>query len=368
MTNPPSLTALLVAFGGLISAATLPAQADPKPVPRPAQFLPTDYHNVLFADFAQLRESGVLDELRVGAGGMMLQQLEQGMGLELDSLQSITMVPVAPPGSEDVRMGRTMTVMVLEGVTELDPPRMVGGYTDDKIGAFDVKRSDSSWKNEVFVQPSPKVQVIGETDLVRPVLEGKLGSGQSCPDILSLLSTRRAGLLCYATIHLADRALNRHMVDSLFGDEEWPENGQPQYMFLDIRAIGDPDDPNVQVEVVFRHLRGGENVDLTQKHFDALLAKAKEIPQMRMLMPLLQKIQRSRDKSDLVYQLDLGRGRAAAGNLAMALAPLMFMGASAEPAPVVVEAVEAEAVVEEEPAPEPAKKKGGGGNTKGNGR
>jgi len=298
-------------------------------------FLPSDYHNVVQVDFHQLRETGVWDELETGVMKVLLGQLESGLGLQLSALDRLTMVPMRPePTAEGdgdgARMSgpRTLTITIYEGNAELDVPDRIlndAGYAEEKIGQYTV-RHRARWSDEVFFQPDPKVQIEGSTALLRPMLEGKANPGMPCADLMSLMSDRRDGLLFHAAIHLEDEEINNGAREMIFRDVEWPEGDAPQYMVIRCGAAGDPDDPNVELEVVLRHETESEGMAITERAVDNLFEKAMAEPQMLMLKPLLQGVARSRDGSDLSFQWDLGRGRAAAGRLTGLIMPLFLFG------------------------------------------
>jgi hypothetical protein len=87
-------------------------------------------------------------------------------------------------------------------------------------------------------------------------------------------------------------------------------------------------------------------MDVTAKGADALLERLVAMPEMRAVKPVLAKVEKKRDRGDLVYSVDLGRVRDAVGKVAMLAAPLFLGSADVQTA----EAVPAT------PAPEQPKK------------
>ncbi|MCA8978200.1 MAG: hypothetical protein KDC98_25960 [Planctomycetes bacterium] len=336
-----SINALFLLFG----LFDLPAQEAFKA----NQFLPGDYHNLVHFDLARLRQSGVWDELGVGVSKMYLGMIENQVGLPFDDLDRVTMVPMARPRDADDDHGPSQVhVVVFEGNKALDVPRdvAISPFESETIGTCKVMRSQR-WEDVLFYQPRPELQVRGATALLRPVLEGKPSLGMPCADILSLMSGRGDSLF-HMVINLADDRLNDDALETLFPDTEWPEGGKPQYMLLRLAAVGDPDDPHVVFEAVLRHALAGDALAISEKGIDTLLAKGVEHPELRLIRPLLEKIERSRDRTDLTLKIDLGRPRAAVGTLMTVMVPLMMVGTTVQRQQVVEIAPAAEA------KPEPA--------------
>lgn len=345
----------------VLLAAALPAQD----AFQARKFLPVDYHNVVHVDLARLRATGIWDELEVGMLKVVLGQMEKEAGFALEHLDRLTMVPQGSKPDPDGDGGpRNHHVLVFEGNSELAVPDRVArssSYAAETIGDQEVMRRDR-WFDEVFFRPRPEVQVYGSTELLRPMLEGRVGPGVPCADIMSLMAGREDALLHFVA-HLADEQLNDRVLKDLFPDAEWPEGDRPQYLMMHLSAVGDPDDPHVEFEAVLRHVKAGDGMAVTSAAVDALLERVAKEPQLRLVAPLLKNVERSRDRTDLTLRLDLGRARTAAGRIAMFVMPLMMMGRAVE----TVEAVEIlEEDVAEPPPPPPPEKKGagkrGGGN------
>lgn len=331
------------------------------------QFLPNEYENIVRVNMKTLRDTGVWDELEAGLLKLFFGQMEQEAGFALESLDRLTVVPLTRKGDGGMS-ARQEQVLILEGNTELDIPNRVARnatYVDESIGIYDVKRRER-FGDEVFFRPRPEVQIYGSTALLRPVLEGRPSAGMPCPDIMSLMAGRSDALV-YGVLNLADETLNKRMVPTLFPDAEWPEGDGMKFLMFRVNAIGDPDDPNVELEVVIRHDTDGEGLAVTEKAVAARLDQAKKVPQLRLFAPLLKDVVQTRDRGDLTLKLDLGTGRTAAGRLSMLMAPMMMMGTTVEARPVPVGAPAAEAPKEKaadtkpavpKPVKKPIKKKG----------
>ncbi|MCA8950117.1 MAG: hypothetical protein KDE27_11490 [Planctomycetes bacterium] len=327
-------------------------------------FLPADYRNVVGVDFASLRDTGVLDELSAGVAKLALAQAEAALGVPFAALDRLTMVPRARPAAEDGAEERgpsQQSVMIIEGNREMDPPPFVvdGSYQDAEVGGREVKRREA-WGDELFYQPRPSVFVSGSTAMLEPMIAGKVGPGMPAADVMSLLSSRKDRLLLYFVMDLADEKLNGDTRDGLFDGAEWPADQAPQFLFARLFAAGDADDPSIGFEVVVRHAQPGEGLDVSGKAIDGLLQKGQEMPQLRMLAPVLGSVKKSRDVSDLCYRWDLGRARTAAGTLATVLLPMLMLGraveAQAVAAPVQAAPVPVEPNAEKKKAPDEQKK------------
>lgn len=323
----------------LLLAVTLPfAAVSAQEGFQASRFLPDDYRNVMHADFAKLRATGVWDELNSGMMKAVFGQLEQALGTPFSSLDRVTLVPMAAgPGADGAGPPRRdRQIVIWEGNTALEEPADVAGderYVPETIGGFAVKRRDDR-RGVTFLQPRPEVRIQGATDLLRPILEREHAAGRPAADLLSLLSMRRQGLLLYVVIHLADERLNDEVLKLMFPAAEWPDGGRPDYMLVRMSAVGDPDDPRVELETVFRHPQPGDGVTVTATAVDTLIEKGLGMKQLRMVAPLLEGVVRGRDGGDLSYTWDLGRARTAAGHLAAIALPLFAFGTTAEPPPL----------------------------------
>lgn len=323
-------------------ASLLPAQ---KP-PDAKAFLPTDYRNVVFVDLAAVRKKGVWDELESSVLKAAFKQIEKESGIEMKALDRVTAVAVPGPGEEADRPPDQTQVFVLEGNVKLGMSESVRQrWAEEQVGSF-ATRVRTSWQREMCVLPKPEVLVTGSEAIVRPVLEGKPNAGLPCADVMSLLSGR-SDSLAYFVFDLAAPVVKKHVLGKVFPDAGWPEGQAPVFLCVRVLATGDADDPHLSVEAVLRHTAEGPGMDVSAKAADALLERLAATPEMRALKPLLAKVEKKRDRSDVVYAVDLGRVRDAIGSVAMLAAPL-FAGQT--------ERVEVVAPVKAQPAPEQPKK------------
>jgi hypothetical protein len=329
--------------------AVLPAQ---KPIDAKA-FLPTDYRNVVFVDLATIRKKGVWDELEASVLKAAFKQIEKESGIELKALDRLTAVAV--PGADDAERRSNQPpdhteVFVLEGNVRLGMSESVRqNWAEEQVGAF-ATRVQRGGMNTMCVAPKPEVLVTGSESIVRPVLEGKPNAGLPCADVMSLLSGR-AEPLAYFVFDVAAPFLAEHLLHEVFPDAVWADGQSPVFLCVRVLATGDADDPHLVLEAVLRHTAAGPGMDVSAKAADALLERLAAMPQMRAVKPVLRRVEKKRDRSDLVYSLDLGRTRDAIGQLAVLALP-MFMPYSVE----TTEAVRA-ASVDPAPAPVPAPKK-----------
>jgi len=320
--------------------ATLPAQS-----PLAAKsFLPSDYRNVVCADLAAMRNKGIWDELQASVLKTVFQQMEKEAGFELGALDRVTSVADPGTGNSWRDTADSTRVMVFEGNASLGMPEsMRQHWTEEKIGAFTVRALRDL---ELCVNPRPELLVFGSASVVRPVLEGKPHSGLPSADVMSLLSGRDDSL-AYLVFNTALPLLRNEVLGRVFPDTPWAEGQAPAFVCVRVLATGDADDPHLGVEAVLRHAAEGAGMDVSATAADALLERLAAMPQLRTVKPLLQRVEKKRDRTDLVYSLDLGRAREAVGQVA-ALAGLLFKARSAEPVHATIDAPPA-------PAPQPKK-------------
>ena len=295
-------------------AALLPAQ-DPI---APRAFLLDDHRHTMFADIKALRERGIWDDLEVSVLKLFFEMIEKQSAVKIAELDRVTMTAETP--TQDIRTVKQ--VAVIENSKKLDLPESItrGIWKKDKIGAFEVHRHPQS--DEVVVCPRPEVRVVGSASIVEPVLEGKPHTGQPCADIQSLLSGRGDNLV-YLAIDVSGPVLQKAFLARLLPGVTWPEGDGPTFMLARVRAVGEADDPHLEVEGVLRHGKAGEGLAVTGKAVDEWLEKMKQDPQMRALQPLWPNLVRKVDRTDLVLRLDLGRSRDAVGMLAVLASPML---------------------------------------------
>lgn len=306
-----------VAF--LFVAAAAIAQTPARPRALTAQsFLPDDYRTAIRADLAAVRKRGVWDELEASVLKVAFQRLAKESGIEIAALDRVTIAGVFREGEDG---SETSQVMVLEGNVRLGmPPSVTQNWTEETIGELPARVRG----REIYVSPKPELLVFGHQDQVRPVLEGKPHTGMPSPDVMSLLSGRESSL-AYIVLDVAAAPLKERMLGTMFPDAAWAEGDAPTFLCVRVLATGSDDDPHLGLEAVVRHARAGAGLDVSEKAVDAFVARLVAMPQMRMVKPVLQRIEKKRDRTDLVCSVDLGRVRDAVGTVAALVAPL-FLG------------------------------------------
>ena len=317
----------------------------PAPIPAKA-FLPDGHDTILVADLAAMRASGVFDDLEATLMGASLPHMEKELGFPLARLDRATMV-VESPGREGEPVRR---LVLFEGNAELAVPDRVwrGQYEEETLAGHTLLRNVRSTFS-VFTRPQPSLQVMGHEDTIVPVLGGKRGPGAPSADVMSLLSTR-GGNLAFAVIACTDPRARREVLEPLLPDAKWPDGDAPTHLLVRARCTGEADDPHVEIEAVLRHRLAGPGLAASEQSVDAALGKLREDGRWQVLRPLLARLQKRTDRSDLCLSVDLGRTREAAGYFAMAGAALMFARTAA------VEAAAAAAVpvpVRVAPVPQP---------------
>ena len=325
-------------------ASLLPAQ---DPIPAKA-FLLDDHRCVAFVDLKALRDRGIWEDLEVSVLKFAFAQIEKENGFPLAALDRVTMV-AEPPVERGMGIS-VRPVCVLEGNRELGVPESVarGGWSKQTFGAYDVHHRGGG-NDETCVCPRPEMRVTGNTDIVRPVLEGKPNLGQPCADVLSLLSGRGDNV-AYLVIDVGTPLLRKTVLQRLLGETAWPEGDEPTFVLLRLRATGEADDPHLEVEAVIRHAKAAEGLAETDKLVDAWLEKTQKDPQFLGLKPLWPRLERKKDRTDVTLRFDLGRPREAVGHVALLMAPMLPR------APGRAEAkVEVVPPSEARPAPQPKK-------------
>lgn len=317
----------------VFAAVVLPAQDDARVRP----WLPDGYRNLASVDLALLRDRGVWEELQLSVLGATFGSMEKELGFPLAALDKVLMVASlaeSAPESQEVRL--------LVGNRELpDKVRNMASYHQEKVGRHDVWVRDS-YRRDYFLRPEPELQVFGSAPALDAILDGQAHGGLPCPDVMSLLARPSTTFACFV-LDVSTPVLRTRMMRSMFPDTTWPEGHEPTFFCVRGLITGDADDPHLAVEATMRHAKAGEGLQVTAKAIDAVLERLAAEPTLRTLAALLKKAERQQLRSDYVLTLDLGRARAAAGNLAMLVLPLF--------APMRVEQVAPRAAA---PVPEPA--------------
>lgn len=330
-------------LAALLLPVALPGQ-DPKTTTTlPAKaFLPDDHRMVAHVDFQTLRERGIWDELQASAMKLVFQQMEKEIGFPIASLDRVWMVGEIRP--DEGGRARSLEVTVLEGNTALTPAQASrSNWKKDTVGGHDVLRQDH--RDNLLVQPRPELVVQGSEPLVRPVLEGKPFRGMPCADILSLLSGRK-DQLAWFVFDVTSPEMKKNALGRMFPGTAWAEGEEPTFLCLRLVVSGDADDPHLGLEGVMRHAREGEGVAVSERAADEWLERLRKEPTMRASLPILKRVEKQRDRADLVYSVDLGRARDAVGHAATLVVPLFRPR---------VEAAQVAPAVEAAPAADPKK-------------
>jgi len=315
--------------------ALVPAQDDA----RLRSWLPDGYSNIASVDLELLRDRGIWEELQLSVLGATFGGMEKELGFPLAALDKVLMVASLTESS-----AKAQEVRLLVGNRELPAAtRNMGSYQQEQVGKHEVWVRDS-YRREYFLRPEPTLQVFGTALALDPILGGQAHGGLPCPDVMSLLSRPSTTFACFV-LDVSAPVLRTRMMRAMFPDTTWPEGHEPTFFCVRGLITGDADDPHLTVEATMRHAKEGEGLQVTAKAIDALLERLAAEPTQRTLASLLKKAERQQLRSDYVLTLDLGRARAAAGNLALLVLPL-FAPVRAEPA-----AARAAAPV---PAPAPA--------------
>lgn len=337
------------------AATALPAQAA---TPTAQQFLLDDYTTTTCLDMKAVRDSGVWDELAASALQLVGDMLQSQFGFTLDRIDRITSVNKARREGDEVIVDDVIVTIEgnaeLEGLDELHPAR----YTATAVGAFTLL-TDTWSANDAHVQVTPKLRVYGTPRLLTPVLEGKVRRGLPSPDVMTFTAGKKK-LLLYAISDLRDSEGGRTFLAQVLPEAVWPQDDQPTFFAVHLLATGDDDDPHITLEVVLRHNTAGAGLAASEKAVAAALERLGKTTQARIVWQLLKQVAHSRDGSDAVYRVDLGRARHVGGMLTT-LSPfaLFAQEVQAVPAPMLVP-VEIEVVAEPLPAPEKKKEQGGG--------
>lgn len=329
-TMMPSTMRLLISLP-LALACALPAQQQPTRTFAARDFLIPDYENYMFADLKKMRDREVWDELESSLLKLVFKRMEQEHGFPLADLDRVT--ATMSFGSADAPEN-VATVRVLEGNKPLPLKESLlrGRWQTGTVGAFEVWRRESRGEN-LFVQPTDKMQVWGTSAALQPALEKKRVALPSA-EVMAFLSGRSESLAGFV-FGLNHPDTKKRFLEQMLGGADWPADDQPTMIGLRILATGDEDDPHLAIEAVLRHGKAGKGLQVTEGLADGLLKKFAANPELRLVRPLLKKVDKKVEGAEMVLRLDLGRVRNAVGHLAVLAMPLFLGGeaSSAEAAP-----------------------------------
>ncbi len=301
----PHLLARVCALAATACCVALPAQ---QPF-LTADYLPDGYRNIVVVDFAQLRDTGVWDEIGTGAVALGLRQFEQMMEVKFDDLDSFTMVP----RRATVANGRKgfENLMIVRGSKPLEQLRAPeGGLKVIELVGDKALRYQPGFSYGTLAA-TDRVHITGQLAHLRARAKGPTKRGHPCPDLLSLVSARKKGLLGYVILDLVDQSFDEEL-KRLLPDETWPEQGGPEFGMLRVAATDDPDDPHLRLEVVLRHRSPGAGVALTAKAVKVALDQLNDSPRLRTIKKAIGEPRHQIDGSDVSITFDLGRARTAA--------------------------------------------------------
>jgi len=308
----------------ITACLVLTSAAAQQPLPAKA-FLIDDYRHVAFADLKALRERGIWADLEVSVLKIVFKRIEKESGFPLTALDRVTMVADLGEQQEgrEVVLRNIREVLVLEGNGALGMPASVehGSWQQATVGKHTVRRRDTM-RPETFAQPCPEMQVSGATDVIEAALVGKPHAGLPCADVMSLLSGRGDNL-AYLAFDVGNPLLREMALGALFPDTEWPEGEAPTFLFARVRVIGEADDLHLEVEAVLRHLKEGPGLEVSSAAVDGWIERMKKDPTMIAMRPLLQRVEKKVDRTDVVLRADMGRTREAVGHVASVVMPIL---------------------------------------------
>lgn len=286
-------------------------------------FFPPDHTNVAAVDFVRLRSTGVWDDLEVSVLKPVFLAMEKEIGFplaRLDRITAIARMPYTEPGGMSPLQIDNLFVFEGNGALPLSA-RDRSIPEAEPIGGYAVRQRRGG--QDILVYPAPELRVEGASSIVEPVLSGKPWRGQPAADLQSLLSGRGDNLAWFV-IETANPLLRDRTLVRVLGEVDWPEGDGPQFLMVRARAIGDKDDPHVQVEAVVRHGKPGPGLEKSTAAVQAFLKKMTADPRFATLKAALAKAEVKVQGGDVTASLDLGRSRDAVGTLAVLALPILM--------------------------------------------
>ena len=359
-----SLTRLLVVPALLTLAVPVASQQL-----KPKHFFPKDYSGEVMVDFKALRESGLWDGIERSMFKIPLGMFAEEFGFGFDDLDRIRVLP-GPLHDDDNRHYRG-SVSVFEGNEQVGyrPGLKNQGAEEVEIGGHDVlevKKDYLPGGGEIHVCPSPGVLIFGDSDLIRPTLEGTHKGGVPHPDIMSLLTGR--GVLLRFVFALTPKDIENDFGFKTVAEMvHWDPEDPPQLMMVRAvqKEVEGEDHVFFEASVQFRS--GAKSLATVQKFVEEQIDVAKKHPRLGALKWVWSNLKIEADGAELRVTLDLGTTRQAAGQLPMLLAPIAMFGMMAQPQEVeIIEVAPATPATELEPVKPAGKgdkkggKKGGG--------
>lgn len=370
LTTRTPQSAFSFALGLALFASVVSAQ-DRKFAAR--DFLIPNYENLIVVDLKAMRDCDVWEDLEVSVMKLTFRALERKLGFKLTWLDRLTVAMKAAPSDESGGMDARNEefVRVLEGNVPLPVHESItgGSWQREDVGDVRVWRR-SGYRDQLFAQPTDKMQVSGTTKTLLPAIEKKRVALPSA-EVMSMLSGREQKI-AYFVVGLDHPRMKEQFLTKLLGGADWPADDHPRVIGVKVLVTGDLDDSHLTIEAVLRHKKAGDGIAVSDGVADAFLKKLIADPEYRLMKPLLKKVEKKIDGTDLVLRMDLGRVRNAVGHLAVLCIPLfMGVGADAEAIAAPPRAVPAPVQPKAKPAPQKnngVKKPKGGAQAGGGGR
>ena len=356
------MTKFLSVFAVLVALAVVAPCQDGAPKAR--HFLPNGYGSVMTIDMKKMRASGVWDELCASQLVKLLRGLyESESGITLDAIDRATLVSdvasdrasLGPGVTDDGgHTAGTYEVITIEGNADLGNGSQAydGRYAEATVAGYTLLQDE--WVNGACIlKVSPTLLVYGRTSMLVSVLEGKSRGGLPAGDVMSFTAGLK-NLLGYFIGDIQKHPENRGLLESVLPGAVWPKDDEPTFFCVRLFVTGDEDDPHLQLDFSLRHGKNGPGLVVTEQAVAAGLKGLMAMKEMRIVLPLLKKIQYERDRTDAVWRLHLGRARGFGGTLGL-LVPSFLAYMELKPVEaLLVPVVEFEGT-DDEAEPDPAK-------------
>ena len=271
-------------------------------------------------DFAALRESGLLDDLKASMIGMFLAKAEEDAGMKFASIQKVRMYPQIPDGAPGAANQPRGGVAFLDGDEKLTLPKEKKGMQAGKVGDHDALVQGGGGENsEMMVSMKPGSLVVGTGNLVEPLVTGKQKSGTLPAELKALQGGK--GVLVNAAVLVPE---------TMPGDmaEMFESTGKPQgaVMRLVNSQVAEEDHFAIEILVRFPSEEKGakELIEMAKMQLQALTQMG-PMAQMKELKDLVGKLEFTAEGKDAKVKLPLGTSRDMVAAMT-ALMPMMTMG------------------------------------------
>ncbi len=334
------------------SASLVLAQGDLSP----RQFIPVQIEGYYIVELEAMRDSGVWDGLLGGFGAVLLEQVEQSLGLSLREIHRIEgYAASAAGGSGPAQL--VQDIQILRGSAELDVPNGREGTEPVRIaGREALFEAPSEWalpgdQGWLWLRLGEGTMVSGARGLVEPVMKGLAKPGVTPPELMSLSAGRGVIAHCTGFVRAGDSVSGMVLFDapSLEGVPA-PRSASLRLRLDESKVEDEWDDPSVVIEATVRWEKKGDSAARVVASVQQKIAEWRKHPRFGALRSIFDKVELSSDGIDAKLSLDLGRPRQAATMIGLAAPFLMFT----VPEPVMeIEEIELEAVEVAEPLPPP---------------